>query len=197
MKYFASLAAFAAVVPALVSGLTVNTITTGVNECEPVLFTWNGGVAPYFLSLVPNKDTSAAAIKNFGQISGTSYTWTVDLAQGTSFTTVLKDSTGANALSDQQTVASGSGTSCVNTSVTESGGSVGTASATAATNGASTAAASTTGASAAKSSGSASGSASSSAAKTSSTNSSNGAGRTSVGAFGLTALMGLVGAALF
>ncbi|KAH9838431.1 uncharacterized protein C8Q71DRAFT_856382 [Rhodofomes roseus] len=202
MKYFVSLAALAAIAPALVSGLTINTITTGVQECEPVLFSWSGGTAPYFLSLVPNKDTTAAPIKNFGQITGTSMTWTVDLGQGTSFTNVIKDSTGATAFSDEQTVTSGGGTSCANTSVTESAGAVGTASgAAAASGGASTAAAATTtGASAAKTSGSASGSAASSAASASSSaksSSSNGAGRTSVGAFGLAALMGLVGAALF
>ncbi|KZT73140.1 hypothetical protein DAEQUDRAFT_662878 [Daedalea quercina L-15889] len=107
---------------------------------EPVLISWSSGTAPYFLSLVPGTDTGASPVKNFGELDGTSYTWTVDLAEGTTFTTVIKDSTGTTAFSDEQTVSSGSGTSCVNTSVTESGGSVGTASQTAATSGATTAA---------------------------------------------------------
>ncbi|EPT05624.1 hypothetical protein FOMPIDRAFT_1021392 [Fomitopsis schrenkii] len=205
MKYFAALSVLAAI-PAMVSGLTVNTITTGVQECEPILFTWVGGQAPYYLSLAPNKDTSAAPIKNFGQLSGTSYTWTVDLALGTSFTTILKDSTGTTALSDLQTVAAGSGSSCVNSTVTETGGSVGTYSQTAAgtdgaasTGGASTVeTTSASGNAAAKTSGSASGTKSSAAPTGSATTTgTSGAGRASVGAFGLAALMGLVGAALF
>ncbi|KAI0734184.1 hypothetical protein C8Q72DRAFT_807967 [Fomitopsis betulina] len=200
MKYFVTLSALAAI-PALVSGLTVNTITTGVQECEPVLFSWTGGSAPYYLSLANGKDTSSAPIKNFGQLNGTTYTWTVDLAEGVTFTTILKDSTGTTALSDVQTVAAGSSTSCANSTVTESGGVVGTASITGATDGASsTAGAATTTAgdsSAAKSSGSASASKSSAAASGSATTTASGAGRTTVGAFGLAAVMGLVGAALF
>jgi len=203
MKFFASLAALVALVPALVNALTVNTITTGVTECEPVLFTWGGGTAPYYLSLVPGTSTSSAPIKNFGEQQGTQYTWNVDLASGTSFTTVIKDSTGATAFSDLETVSAGTNSSCVNNAVSESSGSQ-TAGASAATTGgaaATTAAGSTAAApSGSASSGSSKPSSAGSGASPSSTGTnsgaSSGAGRTSVGAYGVAAVMGLVGAAL-
>ncbi|PCH42255.1 hypothetical protein WOLCODRAFT_89710 [Wolfiporia cocos MD-104 SS10] len=188
--------------------------TTGITECEPVLISWSGGTAPYYLSLVPGTNTGAAPIKNFGEQQSTQYTWNVDVPAGTQFTTVIKDSTGAVAMSDSQTVQSGPDSSCVNSSVSESSSSTATAPA-ASQSGASSAsgsstAASTTDTSSASASAHSSGSASSSGvdtAKSSATNSastasstgasSSGAGRvTSASALGVAAVMGLVGAAL-
>ncbi|KZT22366.1 hypothetical protein NEOLEDRAFT_1138033 [Neolentinus lepideus HHB14362 ss-1] len=196
MKFFATAAALVALVPAVL-GLTVNT-PTGVVECEPIQFTWTDGTAPYFLSLVPGGQPSAAAIEQFPTQQGTSYTWSaVNLQANTQFTVVLKDSTGTQAFSDIVTVQSGS-TSCLNgsSSVAASGSS------TAASSGSSTSAAS--GSSPSATSPSSSSSASHSSGTTSGTSSaasathSSGASRgSSVGAFGVAGVMGLVGAALF
>ncbi|KAI0925993.1 hypothetical protein AcW1_008280 [Taiwanofungus camphoratus] len=201
MKYFASAVAFVSLVPVVLgqSKLTVNTITSGIVECEPTLFSWSGGQAPYYLSLVPAEQTSAPAIKQFAAQQGTSYTWNTDLASGTSFTIVLKDSTGDTAFSDVETITAGTSNSCLNTSVTESGGS-GSAAPTSA--GPTSAAGSTGGAAASSPTSSAP---SSSATHPSGTGSAAGASSTSnaasrgssTGAFGIAALMGLVGAALF
>ncbi|CCM04303.1 uncharacterized protein FIBRA_06474 [Fibroporia radiculosa] len=199
-----------AVVPAMVGALTVNTITTGVTECQPVLFTWSGGEAPYYLSLVPGKSTSSTPLRNFGEQQGTSYTWDVDAANGTQFTTVLKDSTGAIAFSDEQTVQSGTNSSCVVAAAAPSTSSSETTSEGSSTNSdATTSSAPTTSSPASPTTTTSSGSSHSSStsstgsAPTTGSNSgsgaaSSGASRTSTaGAFGVAAVMGLIGAALF
>ncbi|EJF64641.1 hypothetical protein DICSQDRAFT_166805 [Dichomitus squalens LYAD-421 SS1] len=86
--------------------LMINTLS-GPTECVPVQFTWSGGQAPYYLSLIPGGQPSAQAIRQFPIQNGNSYTWTVDLASGTSFTTELRDKTGAVAYSDIQNVQPG------------------------------------------------------------------------------------------
>lgn len=51
--------------------------------------------APYYLAIIPGGQASAAALKDFGEQSGTSLTWTVDTASGTSVSVKVTDSTGA------------------------------------------------------------------------------------------------------
>ncbi|KAF9815838.1 hypothetical protein IEO21_04350 [Rhodonia placenta] len=128
MKFTTTFAALVALVPALANALTINTIAVfDVVFLEPVLFSWSGGTAPYYLTLVPQTDTNASPIKNFGEQQGTSYTWNVDLGQGTSFTSIIKDSTGATAFSDLETVVAGTNSSCVNTAVNEGSSQTGSA----------------------------------------------------------------------
>ncbi|KAI6154845.1 hypothetical protein BKA82DRAFT_4072159 [Pisolithus tinctorius] len=190
MKFFITtlVAALVASAPAVLAQLTINT-PANVVECEPTQLTWSGGQTPYYLSLVPAGQPSATPLMQFPNQNGTSYTWMVDLQAGTNFNIALKDGTGATAYSDIITVQAGSSTSCATASV--SGAS--------ATSG-STAAATTGGSGATAGSTSATSSASSSAAssKTTATSSSNGADRVSIStAFGVGAVMSLVGAALF
>ncbi|KAG2744688.1 hypothetical protein P692DRAFT_20955394 [Suillus brevipes Sb2] len=68
-------------VPA-VFGLTINT-PANVVECQPILFSWTGGQAPYYLTLVPGGQSMASPIKSFPTQTGTSYTWNVDLQANT------------------------------------------------------------------------------------------------------------------
>ncbi|KAG6332760.1 hypothetical protein ID866_6334 [Astraeus odoratus] len=117
MKFVTLSAALAAAVSA-VHGLTINT-PASVVACEPTQFTWDGGSAPYYLSLVPGGQPTASPIKQFPNQDGTSYTWLVDLQAGTIFNIALKDSTGATSYSDIITIQSGSSTSCLNTAVEE------------------------------------------------------------------------------
>ncbi|KAF8440538.1 hypothetical protein L210DRAFT_3760680 [Boletus edulis BED1] len=185
MKYITLVTALAAVIPAAF-GLTINTPAT-VNQCEPTQFNWNDGTAPFYLSLVPARQTTAPALKQFPPQNGSSFTWTVDLGTGTSFTIALKDSTGATAYSDIVTVQAGVSASCINTTVTETGTSgTGTGSSPASTGSSGGAAATGTSASSpATTSGS------------SSSTKSSGAGRLSVSsAFGVAGVMGLLGAVL-
>lgn len=51
--------------------------------------------APYYLAIIPGGQASAAALKDFGEQSGTSLTWTVDTSSGTSVSVKVTDSTGA------------------------------------------------------------------------------------------------------
>ncbi|EIW83975.1 hypothetical protein CONPUDRAFT_49912 [Coniophora puteana RWD-64-598 SS2] len=121
MKFFVTAAALVSLVPAILAA-TINT-PTNVVECEPIQFTWTGGQAPYYLSLIPAGQPSANPLKTFPSQTGTSYSWTVDLQSGTALSAALKDSTGAIAYSDKFSVMAGTSTSCANTTVSEGGGS--------------------------------------------------------------------------
>ncbi|KAF8573486.1 hypothetical protein K439DRAFT_1642966 [Ramaria rubella] len=201
MVSFVSLAALALVPAVIAQSLMVNT-PTGVVECEPVQITWTGGTPPYFLSFVPAGQSSAPAIKQFPTQNGNEFTWNADLGAGTTFTIALKDSAGSPAFSDIVTVESGPNSSCVNSSVTETGASTGTAAPSSGAGG-SAPPASTTGAP----SGSSSASAQSSGSSGSSTTSSGAASTTSPkpnsalisrgNTLLVAGVMGLVGATLF
>ncbi|KAG6917004.1 hypothetical protein DXG01_004269 [Tephrocybe rancida] len=107
--------------------LTINT-PASVVQCQPVLFTWQDGTAPYYLSLIPGGQASAAAIKTFPNQDGTSYTWPkVDIQANIGVTISLKDSTGAQAFSDIVTIGSSPDTSCLNASSSDSGSATSTA----------------------------------------------------------------------
>ncbi|RSH87460.1 hypothetical protein EHS25_003370 [Saitozyma podzolica] len=77
-------------------------------QCQPVLVSWQGGTSPYFVSIIPGGQTTAAAIKNFGQTSATSLTWTVDIPAGQSITFKIVDSTGNINYGSPLTIQSGS-----------------------------------------------------------------------------------------
>ncbi|CAD6570087.1 MAG: hypothetical protein CYPHOPRED_003736 [Cyphobasidiales sp. Tagirdzhanova-0007] len=86
--------ALSATLVAAVSALTVNTPAALV-QCQPAQLSWDDGTAPYYLAIIPGGQPSAAALENLPQQSGTSMTWTVDQAAGTSITVKVTDSTGA------------------------------------------------------------------------------------------------------
>ncbi|PAV16636.1 hypothetical protein PNOK_0825600 [Pyrrhoderma noxium] len=96
-------------------GLTINT-PSSIVQCEPSLLSWSDGTAPYYLSILPGGETTATALESFSSTSDTSYTWTVDIASGTSITLSIKDSTGTVAYSDTITIQSSSDSSCLSSS---------------------------------------------------------------------------------
>ncbi|GJE96615.1 hypothetical protein PsYK624_128140 [Phanerochaete sordida] len=220
MKSFALAAAALAAVPfTMGQQMQVNSLN-GVVECEPILISWTGGTAPFYVSLIPAGQPAAAPLKQFPVVqSGSSFTWIVDLPAGTAFTTELKDASGQPVYSGNQNVEAGSSTNCANTSVMESGSASAGASATSpgaaaaqptssgAAQSASAATSGTTSHAASSASVSASGShsvggsaatlaASGSSATPSATQ--NAAVRgSSVGVYGLTGILGLIGAAIF
>ncbi|KAI0787943.1 hypothetical protein C8Q74DRAFT_1366741 [Fomes fomentarius] len=186
----------------LAADFKINTLTSPV-QCEPVQFTWQGGAPPYYLSLVPGGQPAATAYRQFPVQSDNSYTWKVDLPQGTTFTSELKDSTGAQAFSDVQTVQGGPDSSCVGaiTGSTSSGTSPPSSGSSAASSNTATSSGSdssqrgttkTAGSNAA--SGSASGTGDHAATSTASPN--GGSIQASAGAIGIAGLLGLAGAAL-
>ncbi|KAF9565218.1 hypothetical protein CPC08DRAFT_720580 [Agrocybe pediades] len=99
MKHFATVAVLASAIPTIWS-LTINT-PTSVVQCQPQLLTWSDGTAPFYLTVIPGGQASAAPLKSFDPQNGNSMTWIVDIAGGTSVTIALKDGTGAMAYTDQ------------------------------------------------------------------------------------------------
>ncbi|KAI0806016.1 hypothetical protein BC629DRAFT_1136901 [Irpex lacteus] len=120
MKSIAAFVVVACVAPAIMAQMMVNSLTDVVH-CQPAQLTWQGGVPPYFPSIIPAGQPSAAPLKQFEQQNGNSLTWTVDLPVGTAFTTQLKDSTGAVVYSGEQTIMDGgSAASCASGSASTS-----------------------------------------------------------------------------
>ncbi|KAG5642584.1 hypothetical protein DXG03_002535 [Asterophora parasitica] len=71
--------------------------------------------------ILPGNQPGAPALQSFGQVEGTSLTWTVNIAAGTSIGLTLRDSTGNTAQSAPFTVNAGGDTSCVGKDPTSSG----------------------------------------------------------------------------
>merc|ERR1712087_864188 len=101
----------AASLVAVAQALTVNTPASAV-QCQPVALSWGDGSAPFYVSIIPGGQPSAAALENIPTQSGTSYTWMVDIDAGTSITVKVVDSTGAVNYSDQVTIQQGTTTDC-------------------------------------------------------------------------------------
>ncbi|KAL1937439.1 hypothetical protein VTO73DRAFT_13162 [Trametes versicolor] len=211
MRSFISAVVVVALTPVVFAqGPKINTVMNPT-QCEPIQFTWQGGVPPFYLSLVPGGQPGGQPIRQFPSQSGNSMTWTVDVPAGTSFSSSLRDSTGEQAFSDIQTVQQGPESGCLNGSSTTTmpmTGPTGTNSDTSAasTETATTASVgagaqkviSTTAASASATiTGTVAHAASSASTTTATATSSNAASlHTSVGAIGFAGLLGLVGAAL-
>ncbi|EGN99258.1 hypothetical protein SERLA73DRAFT_137520 [Serpula lacrymans var. lacrymans S7.3] len=106
---------------AVAQSFTINT-PANVVECQPTLLQWSGGTGPYYLSILPGSSPGSAALEDLGQQSGTSVTWTCNIAAGTSIGLTLRDSTGATAQSAPFTVNPGS-SSCLNSTSTAAGSS--------------------------------------------------------------------------
>ncbi|KAF9236734.1 hypothetical protein BU15DRAFT_49655 [Melanogaster broomeanus] len=209
MKFITLITALATVLPAVLGQLTINTPPNAV-ECEPTMFTWSGGTAPYYLALLPGGTNAcspfyALQLKQFPTQTSTSYSWLVDIQANVGFTISLKDSTGLTAFSDIVTVQPGSDTSCVNAAVQEGGSTTASVAATPVAPASSagtpaapgtSAAAGTTAAAATHSSGSSTSPSATGSAVTASK--SNAASHLSLSStFGVAGVMGLVGAALF
>ncbi|KAI0710000.1 hypothetical protein C8Q76DRAFT_740630 [Earliella scabrosa] len=185
--------------------LKINTLASVV-QCEPVMFTWEGGAPPYYLSLVPGGQPQAQALEQFPVQNGNSFTWLVNLPAGTTITSTLRDSTGAQAFSDIQTVQAGPDSGCVGNTPssvpTPADTMMSTASSAASINTATTAPATSTSqrGTSTTTSGSGSGSATAirvtTSAPTSTSSSNAGSLQASAGAIGIAGLLGLAGAAL-
>ncbi|CAE6475875.1 unnamed protein product, partial [Rhizoctonia solani] len=106
-------ASFLALVAAAVAQSLVINTPASVVQCQPAQITWTATNTPVFLSIIPGGQPGAAALQDFGSQSGSSLTWTVNLAAGTSITFQLRDSTGAVAYSSPVTIQSSSDSSCI------------------------------------------------------------------------------------
>ncbi|THU98470.1 hypothetical protein K435DRAFT_777455 [Dendrothele bispora CBS 962.96] len=104
MKFFATLLAssFAVATVAAQSALVINTPARLV-EGQSALLTWSGGVAPYELS-VQAGNAPGTTLEDLGKQDGTSFTWQVDIAAGTSVAIEVADSAGNVAQSAAVTI---------------------------------------------------------------------------------------------
>ncbi|TFK75238.1 hypothetical protein BDN72DRAFT_758202 [Pluteus cervinus] len=120
MTAFARLATLAVMaIGALAQSFTINT-PTNVVVCQPILLSWTGGVG----AIHDGNNPSAAAIEDLGPQNGTSFTWIVNVAAGTSIGLALRDSTGQSVQSASFTVNPGTSTSCVGQAPSGSAGTV-------------------------------------------------------------------------
>ncbi|CAE7106414.1 unnamed protein product [Rhizoctonia solani] len=142
MLFYAS-SVLAFVVAVVAQGSTINT-PASVVQCQPVQVSWTSANTPVFISIIPGGQAGAAALQDFGQQTGTSLTWTANIAAGTSITFQLRDSTGAVAFSSPVTVQSSSDSSCLGAQPSTSSAAPGSTSAAATTPAATTSAAATT-----------------------------------------------------
>ncbi|WVR07122.1 hypothetical protein IAU60_004163 [Kwoniella sp. DSM 27419] len=107
-----SLLVLAASAGLALADLTIQTPASLI-QCQPALLAWGGGAAPYYVAVIPGSQASAAAIKDFGEQTGTSMTWTVDIPAGTSITLKVTDSSGAVNYNQAVTIQPGSSNSCL------------------------------------------------------------------------------------
>ncbi|OXG89300.1 hypothetical protein C348_00256 [Cryptococcus neoformans Gb118] len=181
-------------VAGVLADLTVSSPASLI-QCQPVLLSWSGGSAPYYLAIIPGGEASAASLKDFGEQSGTSLTWTVDIASGTSVSVKVTDSTGTINYSSPVTIMAGSSSSCVSTSTAATGSTESTDSSSSASTVAAAAASSVDSTSADSTSASSAASGASTASSSSSASASTSASSDS-GAKGF-ASVSLIGTALF
>ncbi|KAI5479495.1 hypothetical protein MNV49_003437 [Pseudohyphozyma bogoriensis] len=165
---------------------TINTPTSLI-VCEPSAITWTGGTEPYYITVIPAGEPSETPYESFPTQTGTSYTWTVDIAAGLNVSLALKDSTGTSVYSSNVVIQAGSSTSCVNST-----SSAATSSTTAASGSSSSAASGTTTSAAASTSAASSGTSSAAASSTSTTTS----GAAKIAAGSVVGLLGLLALAL-
>ncbi|VDB88426.1 unnamed protein product [Peniophora sp. CBMAI 1063] len=91
--------------------MMINTPST-VLECQPVQFSWTGGLGPYYLAIIPGDQPFAPPMRRFPTQNGTTFTWNADLPANTKFNLLLRDSTGAQAYSATVTEGEGNDKSC-------------------------------------------------------------------------------------
>ncbi|WVF72192.1 hypothetical protein IAT40_007004 [Kwoniella sp. CBS 6097] len=177
---------------AVANALTVNTPASLI-ECQPTSLTWaQGSGGPYYISIIPGGQASAAALENLPNADSSPVTWTVDIASGTNITVKITDNSGAIAYSSPVVIQAGSSTSCLGTNSGSSSSASGSASASGAS---ASASGSATGSSAASGSTSKTASASASASSGASSGGNSGALATVQGA-GVVGVLGAVVAAL-
>ncbi|KAG8686174.1 hypothetical protein FRC11_009390 [Ceratobasidium sp. 423] len=119
---------------------SINT-PAAVVQCQPAQITFTATRTPVFISIIPGGQPSAAPLADLGQQSASPFTWTANIASGTSITFQIRDSSGAVAYSAPVTVQPSSDSSCLGASGSSAAGS---SSAAATTPVASTSAAATT-----------------------------------------------------
>ncbi|GAA5998668.1 uncharacterized protein JCM10292_007146 [Rhodotorula paludigena] len=109
---FAGLVAAAAFVAAQ-TPLFINT-PSQLFQCQPVLLTWGGGEAPYYVRVVPGGQPTATPLATLqSAVDATTYSWRPALDVGTEITLLVSDNRGQSQGSAPVTIMAGD-TSCLN-----------------------------------------------------------------------------------
>ncbi|BEI81158.1 hypothetical protein CcaverHIS002_0203180 [Cutaneotrichosporon cavernicola] len=99
----------------IANALTMHTPASLV-QCQPIKLSWEAGVPPFYLSVVPGGQTAAAPLVTFPKMDASSQTWMVNLAPGTSVTVMVTDNTGETSATSPVTVMAGTNADCMNAS---------------------------------------------------------------------------------
>lgn len=91
--------------------------------CQPAAISWTATTGPYFLSIIPGNQPSAAPLEQFNATTKLSTVWTVDISAGTSVGFSITDGLGAINYSAAMTILSSSDTSCIGKDATTGGSS--------------------------------------------------------------------------
>ncbi|CAE6384924.1 unnamed protein product [Rhizoctonia solani] len=112
MLFYVLFLALTALILGVQADPTINTPASLV-QCQPALITWSAVNSPIWLSIIPGGNPGATPIADFGKLSGTSFTWIVDIPHGTSVTCQLRDAAGAVAYSAPLTIQTSPDSSCI------------------------------------------------------------------------------------
>ncbi|KAG8738598.1 hypothetical protein FRC10_006669 [Ceratobasidium sp. 414] len=125
MLVFTSLLAFVAYVAAQADP-SIST-PAAVVQCQPAQISFTASHTPVFISIIPGGQPSATPLEDLGQQSASPFTWIANIAEGTSITFQIRDSTGAVAYSAPVTIQNGSDSSCIGQNPSGSGSPTATA----------------------------------------------------------------------
>ncbi|KAJ7598834.1 hypothetical protein C8J56DRAFT_881406 [Mycena floridula] len=113
MKSFTTLLGLAVLATSAFAQLVVNTPgAKSLVQCRPIQLSWSGGI----LSTFSRRDNpTGASLVDLGQQTGTTFTWTVNVAAGTSVDIQIRDSEGVIQNSAPVTVQPSKDSSCLAT----------------------------------------------------------------------------------
>ncbi|KAF9056767.1 hypothetical protein BDP27DRAFT_1344928 [Rhodocollybia butyracea] len=116
MKTFTLLTQLAASVSVIMAQfgpapLTVDT-PASLTECEPVLVQWSGADAPLPFSVF-NAGTPTEITEELGEVDGTTFTWTVNIAAGEAVGFEVVDAAGSIAQSATSVIQPGDSVACL------------------------------------------------------------------------------------
>lgn len=89
-------------------------------QCQPYQITYSGGTPPYNIYATREGQFGSILAQITTGATGTSFTWTVNLAAGTAINLFITDSSGQSNTSGAATVQQSSDTSCLGTANTSS-----------------------------------------------------------------------------
>ncbi|KAF4613732.1 hypothetical protein D9613_007818 [Agrocybe pediades] len=98
--------------------------------CQPLLINWSGGSPPYFLRYVFGDQPNGTPLLDFGQQTGNSFRWIVNITAGQNIGFTIRDNNGVVKQSAPFPLIASSDQSCLNGGSTGGGSSAGTSSST-------------------------------------------------------------------